>query len=891
MDDSSGPKLLLQAEKILLHPIHPHLISYCPTMDLIALVTDEENLDVYRINGQRAFGLKRKSLDETIDAICWEFNGQAIAVAWSDGFTDILSSETGKVIHKDLPPPITSSEAPRIQCMGWGLNFIDVDAVKRRTGLRTVKTDVASPGTGFGASTTEEWDAFKDGTSLEDFLQRQPDLQILDIAPDLPDQLAMMDIEMLLPKLPAIPAAPALPFMRAPQVDSGTFATQAQVDALLHSHHTKDHNSVDMFIRCTDKGTVHPSIYDSLETVNVQLPSAWAIESKPILHTSHPYSCSHGLLIETKSATPDSRKKLAFVPLTLGFIPSAGNYLHLIASKTSQLQNLLQYIQQTLQRICTFWKQSQDLPSKFMRNISETLEEKGMDNLVQSLYHIACTGNCPPIIHEWLVDELAEQGHKRWDHAVTSSLTMLLALLHENLLPALDRCSIVLSRLRGLAQYHDQEWIFSCPISDFTSLLETSKNIRLLAHTTLLYATDEKRQFHAFSKWLRFCIDFEATEPDSQSRLEMEARDPGVDIGLVLEYIQFALTKSDLTSYLRPEEEPSSEQKATGLHSYADTRKAVDLLKEGARFKEEALCLEHVVTGFEGGVRGLMRQVSVWQEGNSSMDAGIVLEDTWAGGVVDARMVFEPTQPSHISTHIATTTPSSRSHLHLHTLVHTTPFTPLSRALSTYAVSTLSFPASSSILDAAFADDKSLLVLLQAASSSASASASPPASPEKDPDREKTYILLSLPYTTSTNPSSASTTISLAHSLSASLVPHIPIPTSTTSTTFLPTGTAIPTTTRTPVSITPEILQAYTKHVFEGRFTPLKLVVNGRKGRRVVVVLGSDRKHYRVLDLDFRGKREGKGKKEGDDDGEGSDSDSGSGSSSSEDSDVEMLGV
>jgi len=28
-------------------------------------------------------------------------------------------------------------------------------------------------------------------------------------------------------------------------------------------------------------------------------------------------------------------------------------------------------------------------------------------------------------------------------------------------------------------------------------------------------------------------------------------------------------------------------------------------------------------------------------------------------------------------------------------------------------------------------------------------------------------------------------------------------------------------------------------------------VVNGRKGRRVVVVLGSDRKHYRVLDMDY----------------------------------------
>jgi anaphase-promoting complex subunit 4 len=73
------------------------------------------------------------------------------------------------------------------------------------------------------------------------------------------------------------------------------------------------------------------------------------------------------------------------------------------------------------------------------------------------------------------------------------------------------------------------------------------------------------------------------------------------------------------------------------------------------------------------------------------------------------------------------------------------------------------------------------------------------------------------------------------------------------------------------------MLSKHTRHVFEGRFTPLRLIVNGRKGRRVVVVLGSDRKHYRVLDLDFSEKI----KREGEEDGE----------SSEEDSDVEMGGA
>jgi anaphase-promoting complex subunit 4 len=645
MGKPSRPRLLEQAEKSLLHPVRPHLISYCPTMDLVALVTEEETLDVFRINGQRAFGLKRKSSTTTVDYICWQFNGQAIAVAWSDGCTDILSAETGKVIHPNVPAPAVGSGTPRIQCIGSALNFIDVDFVKRRTGsLKGRATNGKTSTIALTGETTDDWDSFKDGTSIEDFLQRQPDLEALDVAPDLPDQLAMMDMETLLPKLPAIPLPPATPFMRpVPQADTASFSSQAQVDSLLHSHQLKEHNSVDILIRCTTEGTVHPSVYDSMETVNVQLPASWSLKSRPIAHTSHPYSCSHGLLTEVRSAT---ETKLAFVPLTLGFIQSAGIYLHLIASKTSQLQNLLLYVQQCVQRIRTYWKHSRDLPTKFMMNIGETLEEKGQGDLVQNLYHLACTGNCPELIKEWLVDELAEAGHKRWDTTVTTSLATVIQLLHENLLPALDRCAVVISRLRGLAKYHEAGWIFNTPVTEFTALLEHLEKLRLLGHTALLYANDEKRSFQFFSKWLRYEIDFEATEPGGQSRAEMEAKDPGVDIGIVLDYIRYGLTKSDLESFLQPEDQLSDAQREAEASSYQDTVKAIDLAKDGAAYKPEAICFDHVLRHFRAGCSKLFQQISQWQANNITMDCGIVLEGDLANegeslDVFDMRMVYE----------------------------------------------------------------------------------------------------------------------------------------------------------------------------------------------------------------------------------------------------------
>ena len=75
------------------------------------------------------------------------------------------------------------------------------------------------------------------------------------------------------------------------------------------------------------------------------------------------------------------------------------------------------------------------------------------------------------------------------------------------------------------------------------------------------------------------------------------------------------------------------------------------------------------------------------------------------------------------------------------------------------------------------------------------------------------------------------------------------------------------------------MITKHTRHVFEGRFTPLKLVVNGRKNRRVVVVLGSDRKHYRVLDLDFKSRKGGEKEEDG--------ADAGDGATSEESSDAE----
>lgn len=63
-------------------------------MDLVAVITNEEQLDVYRFNGQRAFGLQRKNASSTVSSICWKYNGKMSPYAKFAADTNVSKERT-----------------------------------------------------------------------------------------------------------------------------------------------------------------------------------------------------------------------------------------------------------------------------------------------------------------------------------------------------------------------------------------------------------------------------------------------------------------------------------------------------------------------------------------------------------------------------------------------------------------------------------------------------------------------------------------------------------------------------------------------------------------------------------------------------------------------------
>lgn len=128
-----------------------------------------------------------------------------------------------------------------------------------------------------------------------------------------------------------------------------------------------------------------------------------------------------------------------------------------------------------------------------------------------------------------------------------SGLENLRNLVHENMIPALERTAIILSRLLGLARFHSTNDSLGFNAAQVTKLIDIVSCLTLISHKILVSTMEELELFTTFSSWLRFEIDNLASSSTSEEISEKEAT---LDSAKVLTYIQRYLTCSPLALYL-----------------------------------------------------------------------------------------------------------------------------------------------------------------------------------------------------------------------------------------------------------------------------------------------------------------------------------------------------
>ncbi|KAJ5491352.1 hypothetical protein N7539_002919 [Penicillium diatomitis] len=527
-----GPQLAPVGEKTLLRKCNPSTLAYCPSMDLIALATDDDKIEVYRLNGQRVFGgsfkgdpyLGEDEADGEVRAVAWKGNGRLLAVACGDGSIRIISAYSGKTVHhyRAHEEKNDQSQSCKVTCLGWGINFTDSKAAQKHlqgaAGQISVE-DLLAPGL----------HPSKAGALLK---------------ADLPRELMLMDIESSLPKLSVLPATGA---------EDDLFSSRASIDAIFHASAKDNSDSVDVLFVGLDDGSVHLRIFDCFEIGSFPIfePEEVAEAGSVLRHASHPLSSTHALLVSHGGNKGQPKTPLRLVTLDLRFITKSGRYLSLLASKTTQLQNLLRYIGQVQKQIELEWKTAQELPARFLRNANQDLQERCQCDFTTAIYHLVVTGHCFEPLKEFLVDIVGERGHKRWDKAVSGGYENIRRLTHECLLPALERSQVLLSRLVGLSKFSKLNDVLGLDSSKLTAIVETVDCLYLLSHHIINHANEELDQFTAFSRSLHHEILILSSEPLSQTWDELLEKRELVDVPPTVKYITGPLRQSALRHFIR----------------------------------------------------------------------------------------------------------------------------------------------------------------------------------------------------------------------------------------------------------------------------------------------------------------------------------------------------
>ncbi|ROV94685.1 hypothetical protein VSDG_06139 [Cytospora chrysosperma] len=513
-------------------PVSPELLASSPKLNLAATVTNGNTLAIRRADGELVSSSTERGL--TIQALCWKADGQFLAVAWDDGTVRLVGVENAKVVHRISVSQQTAdpdAEPEPITYIAWARNLTG----RRHFGKDD--NDIASRLKSLGLSSSAG------GFDLGNAEGKRNELV------DLPHALTFLEIDSSLPKLSPLPVSGGTGH------DMFVFSTTASLESMFAPLKPEDNDVVDVTVVGSRGGSLHLSIYDSFPIGSFKIPikqgpspssSQLAGDFELCLHASHPEVSTYSLLLRT--AGEEKADFMYLVPMDLRFVSYSPVNLSLLASKTTTLQKLLRYVKQTQIHIINEWSSTRELPSRFLSFIQEDLQkmDSGPTSIVQALYHTVLTGHVHRPVKEWLVDSIAERGHKRWDKAVIPGLENLRNLTHQNMLPAIERCTLILSRLSGIARFHEEEDHIGFTNAEITRLVDILSALKLVCHKVLLIVMEELELFRMFSSWLRITIDRVSSSTVPEEITEKEAL---LDPSKILRYIEKYLVSSPMATY------------------------------------------------------------------------------------------------------------------------------------------------------------------------------------------------------------------------------------------------------------------------------------------------------------------------------------------------------
>jgi anaphase-promoting complex subunit 4 len=133
------------------------------------------------------------------------------------------------------------------------------------------------------------------------------------------------------------------------------------------------------------------------------------------------------------------------------------------------------------------------------------------------------------------------------------------------MLPALERCNVILSRLLGIAKYQGSNNTLGFSSQQISLIMETVACLNLVSAKILTLVVDEIDSFAAFSSWMRHEIDKLASTSLSASADDQIEKESAIDHSKVLLYIQGSLMESRLSVFFDEDAPENSKNEGNSM--------------------------------------------------------------------------------------------------------------------------------------------------------------------------------------------------------------------------------------------------------------------------------------------------------------------------------------
>lgn len=117
------------------------------------------------------------------------------------------------------------------------------------------------------------------------------------------------------------------------------------------------------------------------------------------------------------------------------------------------------------------------------------------------------------------------------------------------MLPALNRCSVILSRFAGLAKFQGTNDTVGFTTQQISLIMDTVACLHFVSSKILIQVVDELDLFTAFSGWVRYEIDRLASDSSASPEDDKIEKEASIDHSKVLLYLQTTMTTSPLAMY------------------------------------------------------------------------------------------------------------------------------------------------------------------------------------------------------------------------------------------------------------------------------------------------------------------------------------------------------